>query len=98
MHINNGSDVSFVVAGHMALTSIEGAEMFFANLDFESAGLSSTALLYKGDNKNADQYAGDIFYNKQRCCYGITLLIVDYPKFKQSGLTLYGWDGLAIAS
>lgn len=93
IHVNNGSDVAFVLDGHFALTSMESAENFFSSLDFEAAGLSSTALLYKGDNKNADQYAGEIFFNKQYRNYGIGLLIVDYEKFKDSGLPLYGWDG-----
>lgn len=93
LHINNGSDVSMVVVGNLALTSMHSATTFFNSLDFEAAGLSSTALLYKGDDKNPDQYAGEIFFNKSHCYYGIGLLIVDYEKLKQSGLPLYGWDG-----
>lgn len=45
IHVNNGSDVAFVLDGHFALTSMESAENFFSSLDFEAAGLSSTALL-----------------------------------------------------
>lgn len=93
LHVNNGNDVSLIVVGHFALNSMESAKLFFASLDFEAAGLSSTALLYKGDEKNSDQYAGEVFFNKQYGYYGIGLKAIDKVKFLQTEIPLFGFDG-----
>ncbi len=93
VHINNSNDVSLIVIGNFSLLSKSDAKVFFESLDFAAVGLSSTKLLYKGDDKNPDQYAGEIFFNERTKRYGIGLFIENIEKFKSSGLPLFGWDG-----
>jgi hypothetical protein len=61
VHINNGNDVSFMVMGQFAINSSHEANAFLKSLDYDAIGLSDSAMMYKGDEKNGDQYAGEIF-------------------------------------
>lgn len=96
VHINNGNDVSLVVRGSFALNSHEDACAFFNTIDFNAHGLSSTAMMYSGDERNAPQYAGSIFRSRDGS-YGINLLVIDKEKLLNSSIPVYGWDGQKVA-